>query len=527
MIARRVVAASLLVALCGTGLAVANRRSEPVPAPARATPAPVDPAAAKAAAAATTAFGVNLFRTLATDAPNGNLFISPYSMAVALTMAAEGARGETEAQMLATLAITGGAEGARAIVPLHASHRALAERFRQAAGTADQATEDRIKTLRADLNEANALTQRLEAGGNYSGARRASVQAESVARELNTLLTTVSRFDLRSANALWVERSFNLLPEYVETVGTFYGSGGATPLNFRTGAEAARTTINTWVEERTERRIRDLIPKDGISPHTRLIITNAVYFRGEWAEPFEESSTREEPFTLATGATTPARMMNDAYRSGVPYAAFTGGGEFFDTPRMVPADESKRPQVYPVSDGFTMIELPYKGGELSMVLIAPRAHDGLRAIEQRLTGPALAGWLERLDARSVVTALPRFKIDFAAEMSVPLKAMGMRRAFVSPGMPGAAEFSGISDGTSPDQQLFIGSVLHKAWVEVTEKGTEAAAATAVMAEIGAAMRREEMVPFTPVFRADRPFLFLIRDRATGAVIFMGRMSNPG
>ena len=143
-----------------------------------------------------------------------------------------------------------------------------------------------------------------------------------------------------------------------------------------------------------------------------------------------------------------------------------------------------------------------------------------------MTAEALKGWLERLDRRTVDTAIPRFKMEFAKEMSEPLQSMGMKRAFVSPGVPGGAEFPGMSAGTDPSEQLFIGAVLHKAWVEVTEKGTEAAAATAIAMSAGAAARPQEMVPFNPVFHADHPFLFLIRDTRSGVVLFVGRMANP-
>lgn len=498
--------------------------------PPKDPPPPAKPGAAEIAARASNTFGLELYKRVAREAGGGNVFISPYSMSVALTMAAEGARGETEAQINAALAIPGAERpGDRAITSVHEGHAAIAAEFQRAAGSADPATRKKIEKLRHDLNDANAAVKKLDRGDNWREAHAAQQKARKLADELNALLVQVDRFDLRIANALWVEKTFDLVPEYVKKIGMHYGSDGVTPLDIQHKTEQSRSTINAWVEEHTENRIKDLIPAGALAPSTRLVITNAVYFKGQWAEPFEEGATREEDFTNGDGKTVRVRMMNDHWRGMVPYAALNGDGSAFVTPVQVPKEEKDRPPTYPDDGGFTMIALPYKGGTMQMVVMLPRSKDAgaLAALEERLSAESLEKWLTFMNARTVDTGLPRFKMEFAGEMSDPLKAMGMARAFVSPGLKGGAEFDGMSESADPAKRLFIGGVLHKAWVEVTEKGTEAAAATAMMMAPGAAMRPVEMVPFNPVFRADHPFVFLIREVKTGVVVFVGRVMRPG
>jgi serine protease inhibitor len=211
----------------------------------------------------------------------------------------------------------------------------------------------------------------------------------------------------------------------------------------------------------------------------------------------------------------------------VPYAAFAGTGEFFDTPKLVPADGSVLAATYPDVGGFQAIELPYKGGDLAMVVLLPRSPDGLARLEQLLTADRLTKWLGRFTPRGVDTALPRFQQRSQLELSASLRALGMARAFVDPTTGAGAQFEGINGAEDPSKKLFVGAVFHQAFVEVTEKGTEAVAATAMAMACGdAEPSRVEMVPFRPVFRADHPFLFLIRDAKSGTILFLGRMLDP-
>lgn len=522
--------AALLLATTGIAASTAPPDRTVAAPPAQAAPATpaADLAAATRAANASNAFAVDLFRALRAENPDRNLFFSPYSVSVALTMAAEGARGETETEMAAALHFTDGARGSgRPITPIHTGNAALARRFAEASGSSDPKTRDQIAGLRAKLAAANALTRKLETENTWQEAMKAHQEASQLANELNGLMTTVDRFDLRIANALWVEQTFALAPTYSQAIEAFYGTGGVTPLNIAGDNEGSRLRINGWVEDHTERRIKDLIPQGALAPDSRLVITNAVYFLGQWVTPFAEHATADQQFTRADGTGVTARMMNDHARGGVPYAAFTGTGQYFDTPAMVPSDPAQRPATYPDDAGFSLIELPYKGGDLSMVLIAPRTPQGLPALESTLTAAALSGWLAQMKPRTVDTALPRFALQDSSELSGALQSMGMRRAFTSPGQPGGAQFTGMSAGSSPAEQLFISKVLHKAWVEVNEKGTEAAAATAVIMAPGSAVQQAPvMVPFVPVFHADHPFLFLIRDGKSGLILFVGRVAAP-
>lgn len=513
----------LMAAAINAGMCAAIepvKRDEPVPEAWRAE--------IPSAAAASNGFGLDLYRALAKDADGKDLFLSPYSMSVALAMAAEGARGETETEMAAVLRFPPGTDGGRGVTRVHGGYAALAEHFRVAAGVADAQTRDKIKDLRAKLDDANKEVDRLQDKQKWQESHQAQRTAEGLAQKLNKLLTEVDRFDLRVANAIWVEKTFATLPTYVDIIARYYGAGGINAVDFAHAPDKERVKINDWVSANTENRITDLIPKGAITDQTRLVITNAVYFRGEWAEPFKEDQTKEEDFTRADGGAVKVKMMNDPWRANVPYAAFNADGTFFQTPMRVPADEEARKKVVTYPDGagaFSMIELPYKGDTLSMLVIAPRNAADLAAVESRLTAENLDLWTKKLGKRSVVTALPRFKMDWSGEMSEVLQSLGMRRAFVNPGRKDGADFSGISGGTDPTQKVFIGGVLHKSWVEVTEKGTEAAAATAVLMVAGSARQAEETIPFTPVFRADRPFIFIVRDTQSGVILFIGRKTQ--
>ena len=475
-----------------------------------------------AAAQATNGLGVDLYRALAGAQGTTNLCLSPYSLAVALAMTAEGARDETAAEMLRVLHC---AEVAP-LATVHAAFAALARQLREGAGDPSPELLERIQQLRQQLDAANQQAGQLSADSKYDAANAAAINAQRLAVELNRLLPRVQRYDLRVANALWVERSFDLLPDYVTAIDRWYGTGGVHALDIAGNTEAARQTINGWVEDNTNRRIRDLIPARGLATDTRLVITNAVWFLGEWATPFSASATKENDFLLAGGQRTKVQLMRDSGRDSVPYAAFTGKGVFFETPREVPAGPGPQPVTYPDSAGFLMVELPYKGDQLAMVVLLPREPDGLPHLESMLTSASLAEWLGHLRPRAVDTALPRFKSSAAMDLAQPLQALGMRRAFVSPASPDGAQFGGMSAANDPARQLFIGGVRQQTWIEVDEKGTEAAAATAVMMAPGSAMPNRTMVAFTPVFRADRPFVYLIRDRRSGAILFLGRHVDP-
>jgi len=287
---------------------------------------------------------------------------------------------------------------------------------------------------------------------------------------------------LSTANALWAENTYPFLPEYISTAEQYYAAN-VTNLDFINKADDSRNRINTWVEERTNNKIRDFIPSGGINPSTRLVITNAIYFNGKWEKPFDERETDEYQFSVTPGKTVRVSMMQR--------------GDTF---------------AYTETSRIQMIELPYKHGygkDLSMIVILPK-HETLAAVENSLNGEMLSDLEQKLTDTKMVVSLPKFKLETRYELPEPLKAMGMPTAFAS-----GADFSGM-DGT---KRLFINNVVHKAFIEVNEEGTEAAAASSVYL-------RTSGIDNSPVFRADHPFLFLIQDKETGTILFIGRVVNP-
>ena len=293
----------------------------------------------------------------------------------------------------------------------------------------------------------------------------------------------------RIANRLFGEKSYRFEPAYLEATKAAFGAA-LEPVDFRKATEAARLLINGWVEEKTEKRIRDLVPQGGVDGETRLVLVNAIYFLGDWAEPFRKEATRPAPF-------------------------FTSASNKKDVPTMHAVEGFR----FAARDGLKALELPYKGGQMSMLVVLPDAVDGLAALETSLTPERLEAIVTSLSATRVAVTLPRFEIDPAASLPLGdvLQALGMKAAFSRD----KADFTAMANPPDPADRLFISEVFHKAFVRVDEKGTEAAAATAVvMARAAAAMARPAE------FKADHPFLFFIRDNASGMILFMGRVADP-
>lgn len=287
-------------------------------------------------------------------------------------------------------------------------------------------------------------------------------------------------YELRVANRLFGERSLRFHDAFVQLTGSRYGAP-LEPVDFANAAGGVRRHINGWVEDQTDDRIRDLLPDGSIDGSTKLVLANAIYFKGRWASEFEARDTRPRAFRLAGGASADVPTMHQ-------HGTFQTAS----------------------ADGVRLLELPYAGGELSMVVLLPDDPNGLAAVEERLSADRLAEWIAALSEEDLDVALPRFRIDppRPIELRSALSALGMELPFTA-----AADFGGMSDAP-----LSIDKVFHKAFVEVNEQGTEAAAATAVVMTEGAAL--------TTRFEALHPFLFLIRDRTDGAILFMGRVSDP-
>jgi len=371
-----------------------------------------------------TAFGFDLYRLFAEQQADDNLFYSPYSISLALAITYAGARGETEEQM---------AEALRYILSQ--------ERLHPAFNSLDQ-----------------VLAERGEGAEGQDG----------------------EGFRLNIANAIWGQRDYVFLEEFLDTLATNYGAG-LRVLDFVGAPEESRLTINDWVSEETEGKIQDLIPQGAIDSLTRLILTNAIYFNAAWAHPFPEDATQDGPFIRLDGSQVAVPMMHQSERFG-----------------------------YADGDGYQALELPYDGGEMSMVVLLPE-HGEFEAFEASLDGERVQRIIDDISYRQVAVTMPSFEFDSRFNLDQALPALGMPTAFSD-----RADFSGMTG----DKDLYISEVVHKAFVSVDEEGTEAAAATAVVMKLLA-------MPEQPIeVSLDHPFIFLIRDIETGTVLFVGRVLDP-
>ncbi|MFA7377483.1 MAG: serpin family protein [Patescibacteria group bacterium] len=302
-------------------------------------------------------------------------------------------------------------------------------------------------------------------------------------------------YELRTGNALWAQYDYKFLEDYTSRVEKYYG-GKVANLDFKTETEKSRQTINSFIEEQTNDRIKDLIPSGILDPMTRLVLTNAIYFKGTWEWEFDESDTREQDFKITSTNTVKIPMMY-----------------------MKP---DKTTFNYADLEKLQILELPYKGEKISMLILLPKQGEDydyetrerivsdytLKDIE--ISSEKLNEYKSQMKETKLDSiSLPKFEFDTKYFMKDTLSAMGMPTAF------GAADFSGL-DGTT---SLQISQVIHQAFVKVDEKGTEAAAATAVIMEKTAMMPRN-------VFRADHPFIFAIQEKDTGNILFLGRMIDP-
>jgi serpin B len=316
-----------------------------------------------------------------------------------------------------------------------------------------------------------------------------TVRRSSFAAVYNRLNKVDARYKLRTANALWVQKDYRLLNEYIETAEKYYG-GKATNVDFRAAAEEARKAINHWVEEKTNNKIKDLFAKDSLNDLTRLVLTNAIYFKGDWVKQFDKGKTKDEDFKVSKDK-----------KIKVPMMRRTDNEAIFN---------------YGETDELQTLEMLYEGEELSMLILLPK-YVNLGHLEKSLTVGNLNQWKSLLKRQRVDVYLPKFTFTLKYTLNENLKGMGMVSAFTPPEQPSGANFSGING----KKDLFIQLVIHQAFIDVHEEGTEAAAAT------GVAMRITSLPPKrVPVFYADHPFIFLIQEKETGNILFMGRVINP-
>ena len=367
-----------------------------------------------------TDFAVDIYHKICPG--TGNIFFSPYSISTAFAMTYAGARNETEKQM------------ARAL------HFSLAQ-----------------ERLHPAFSELQSRLQRFQ---------------------------EKSDFKLNIANAIWIEKSYQLISEFLEVNQKNYDTN-LFHVDFKEDTENSRLKINGWIEEKTEGKIRDLLAEGIITALTRLVLANTIYFKAEWDKQFHADNTKTDDFWLTAEEKTEVQMME--------LKSYFGYEEF---------------------ENLRVLEMRYKGGALSMFVFLPKKTDGLPDLESQLSSSTLKGWTSNLRRQEVQVYLPKFKTTKDLNLKEILVSMGMTDAFSM-----KADFSGME----PKKELHITDAVHKAFIEVDEAGTEAAAATAVIIGVTAALPAKEP---PPVFRADHPFMFLIRENENKSILFMGRLKNP-
>jgi len=367
-------------------------------------------------------FGFDLYSRYSATQVGKNIFFSPYSITTALGMTYEGAKGQTAAEMQNVLHIP------------------------------------------TDVNS----------------------RQSAVLSVYNSLNASGQPFTLKTANALWVEKTYNLLPDFLSIAQTFY-NGVATNLDFKNAPEPSRVTINSWVANQTNNKITNLLGQGTIDTMTRLVLTNAVYFKGTWVTPFDKTLTKPTDFHVTDSQTVSTLMMT-----------LTGEKADFS---------------YGETDSSQLLSMPYNGDRLSMLIILPKS-GSLSSVESSLNATSIKSLEQSMSKQRIDVYIPKFTFKTTYGLASDLIAMGMPTAF----LPSAADFSGMSG----NKDLYIGAVIHQAYVAVDEEGTEAAAATAVVMTATAVMEPKPI----PVFRADHPFVFFITDNTTGEILFMGRVMDP-
>lgn len=291
---------------------------------------------------------------------------------------------------------------------------------------------------------------------------------------------------LTVANRLWADKSYQPKAPFAQLAMQGYGSP-VDPLDFRNSSDASRITINDWVAKNTNDKIKDLLPAGSIKPKTRMVITNAVWFKGNWEHAFQNGGTHDADFFVDGANATKTPMMHQTSYFGMAKA-----------------------------DGATMLEMKYEKSDLAMDVILPDAKNGLAAVEDKVVANGIGAWTSALVTGKTDVAFPKLTLTWGKSLKEPLVRMGMPSAFDDD----KADFSGIADAAATNGPLVISDVLHKAFVAIDEKGTEAAASTGVV------MVHVTSIEMTPTFVADQPFIFVIRDTKQNRVLFTGRVTNP-
>ena len=290
---------------------------------------------------------------------------------------------------------------------------------------------------------------------------------------------------LSIANRLWGEKTYSFQDDYIALLDKAY-TAPLDRVNFYGNPEAQRARINTWVEDQTNDKIKNLLPEGSIDSETRMVLANAIYFKGDWLNQFKKKNTKTKKFNLEDGDKVQADYMI-----------------------------SQRGLLYNENAVFKQIALPYKGNKQSMVVVLPHENNSMAQAEESMRKEAFSN-LRYTSIQDVKLELPKFKMTIPLSLNTPLKKMGMKQAFDE-----GADFSKMT----PSNDLYISSAVHKAFIEIDEEGTEAAAATAIVMSI-ATSAAPAPKPLPKEFKANRPFLFYIIDNETQAILFMGRVMDP-
>ena len=469
-------------------------------------------------------FGFALYRQLVREQPKGNVFFSPISISEALTAAAIAARGKTEEELMQALGIPieakrhAGSSGTIPIAIARRGHRALRQLLNADKTPEQRALREQLHGLRnklLELSDKIAEARRQGATSNTVALRR---KRRALEREWDDAAAKLKSYELTIANSVWLDQSYPFAPSYLATMQRDYGAEALVSADFAGKPEHEVKRINAWVKQKTRGLIPSILDAASVNERTRLVLLNAVYFRAAWRTPFFADWTKPEPFTGLDGRKLQVELMRNYEVEDCRYAAFKADDSLFSSPRMV--RRSQRDGLYPGKGGVQVVELPYRGDDIAMLILLPRDPDGLAALEQRLDQRLIRRWSSQLDRRETKVLIPKWRAQTHYDLRPALRKLGVRRAFQPATESGGADLSRMT--TRREQGLHVQTVVHRAVINVDEKGTEAAGVTGIAA--GAAA--PDVHPFVPYFRADRPFVYLIRDLRTGTILFLGRFVTP-
>lgn len=461
-------------------------------------------------------FSIDLYRELCNE-KKGNLFFSGYSIATAMLMAQHGAVDDASLQIGELLRLPDEFRTANSHLPWNvgevAKQNALIEKSLSPGDAAQfTAMKKELSKLESEWESIKPKLARNTERPDYKLIQRENELVDSI----NQLRSRIEPYQLTIANALWCDKSFKLRPQFLDPIEKFH-HGASFSSDFQAQFENERERINGWVSNNTNKRIQNLLPPGSVDQDTRLVLTNAVFFKGEWQNPFTKSQTFEAPFYSGTEGEQKCKMMSTSLTAR--YAEYKEDGthnELISVPAKPNSFFQNEWRLPDNPNGFKMIELDYKGDAMSMIILLPNAKDGLSKLEANLKNSSLREAIQGLRVEEANVKLPKFTLRQDVNLVSTFRKMGVNAPFEVNG------FTGLSDSPGAEM-IVIGGILHQAFVDVNEEGTEAAAATAVVLAARSALPSAPKP--TPEFVADHPFLFMIRHKQSESILFMGRFEN--